>query len=209
MAFAMLRNLGESKFNAVQNELARGKAPLALARTIRSQWGDFQDCSDTLLAMQLTRLRKHMALGKMRKQMSITIEANRRPDIRALKSPNLDVFQELVALTKMQRIRVQALWEKEITSNKPCPMLNAAVIVLRDMLLSVRKMNVELGIDEELEGLSTPNRTLGNSRCAASASNERHVYEAVAAVEEIFRKRGIADPGDRVPTPVESDNRFN
>jgi hypothetical protein len=121
MAFAMLRNLGESKFNTLQNELARGKAPLALARTIRSQWGDFRESSDTLLAMQLTRLRKHIALGKMGKQMHVMIEGNGKPDIRALKSPNLDVFQELFALTKLQRIRVQALWEKEITSNKPCP----------------------------------------------------------------------------------------
>jgi hypothetical protein len=37
MAFAMLRNLEESKFNEFQNELPRGKAPLALARTILSQ----------------------------------------------------------------------------------------------------------------------------------------------------------------------------
>jgi hypothetical protein len=206
MAFAMLRNLGESKFNTLQSELARGKAPLALARTIRSQWGDFQDSSDTLLAMQLTRLRKHMALGKMRKQLHVTIEGNNRPDIRALKSPNLDVFQELVALTKMQRIRVQALWEKEIVSNKPCPMLNAAVIVLRDMLLSVRRMKVELGIDEELSGLCMASRTEGNDR--SGVNKERHVFEAVAAVEEIFRKRGIAAP-DREPIPAESDNRFN
>jgi hypothetical protein len=98
--------------------------------------------------MKLTRLRKQMALGKMGTQLHVTIEANRKPDIRALKSPNLDLFQELVALTKMQQIRVQALWEKEIVSNKPCSMLNAAVSVLRDMLLSVRKMKVELGIEE-------------------------------------------------------------
>jgi hypothetical protein len=189
MAFAMLRNLGEGKFNTLQIELARGKAPLALAGTIRSQWGDFRESSDTLLAMQLTRLRKHVALGKMGKQFHLTIEGNSRPDIRALKSPNLDVFQELVALAKMQRIRVQALWEKEISSNKPCPMLNAAVIVLRDMLLSVRKMKVELGIEEELAGPSMPSRTEGNSH--SDVDRERHVYEAVARVEEIFRKRGI------------------
>jgi hypothetical protein len=30
MSFAMLRNLEESKFNEFQNELPRGKAPLAL-----------------------------------------------------------------------------------------------------------------------------------------------------------------------------------
>jgi hypothetical protein len=101
MGFAMLPNLGESKFNTLQDELALGKPPLALARTIRSQWGDCQDSSDTQLAMQLTRLRKQIALGKVGKQMHVTIEANRKPDIRALKSPNLDAFQELVALTKM------------------------------------------------------------------------------------------------------------
>jgi len=207
MAFAMLRNLGESKFSALQNELARGKAPLALARTIRSQWGDFQDCSDTLLAMQLTRLRKHMALGKIGKQMPMTIEANRRPDIRALKSPNLDVFQELVALATMQRIRVQALWEKEITSNKPCSTLNAAVIVLRDMLLSVRKMKVELGIEEELAGLSNASRTRGNKQ--SDIETEKHVYESIARVQEIFRKRGIVVPEDAPPILGESDNRFN
>jgi hypothetical protein len=206
MAFAMLRNLGESKFNTLQSELARGKAPLALARTIRNQWGDFKDCPDTQLAMQLTRLRKQMALGKMGKQMHVTIEANSKPDIRALKSPNLDAFQELVALTKMQRIRVQALWEKEIASNKPCSMLNAAVIVLRDMLLSVRKMKVELGIDEELAGLSMPSSTLGNK--PSGVDMNKHVYEAVQKVEEIFRKRGIK-LDHPAPIPVEVDNRFN
>jgi hypothetical protein len=207
MAFATLRNLGESKFNSIQSELARGKPPLALARTIRSQWGDFQDGSDTLLAMQLTRLRKHMALGKMGKQMPVTIEANRRPDIRALKSPNLDVFQELVALAKMQRIRVQALWEKEIASNKPCPLLNAAVIVLRDMLLGVRKMKVELGIEEELAGLSMPSRTRGNKQ--SDVEKEKQMYESIAAVREILRKRGIAVPEVHPLIPVENENRFN
>jgi hypothetical protein len=43
-------------------------------------------------------------------------------------------------------------------------MLNAAVIVLRDMLLSVRKMKGELGIEEELARLSMPGRTNGNKR---------------------------------------------
>jgi hypothetical protein len=42
MAFAMLRNLGESKFSVLQSELARGKAPLAPARTIRSEWEIFR-----------------------------------------------------------------------------------------------------------------------------------------------------------------------
>jgi hypothetical protein len=206
MAFAMLRNLGESKFNTLQNELARGKAPLALARAIQSQWGDFKDSSDTQLAMQLTRLRKQIALGKMGKQMHVTIEGNSKQDIRALKSPNLDVFQELVALTKMQRLRVQALWEKEISSNKPCPMLNAAVIVLRDMLLSVRKMKLELGIEEELAGLSNASRTHGNKQ--SDVEKEKHLYESITKVEEIFRKRGI--PTEHPASiPVESDNRFN
>jgi hypothetical protein len=63
MAFAMLRNLGESKFNTLQNELARGKAPLALARTIRSQWGDYQDCPDTQLAMQLPEIQRPRERG--------------------------------------------------------------------------------------------------------------------------------------------------
>jgi hypothetical protein len=80
-------------FNTLQRELARGKAPLALARTIRSQWGDFKESSDTSLAMQLTRLRKHMALGKMGKQLHVTIEGNSKPDIRVLKSPNLEYIR--------------------------------------------------------------------------------------------------------------------
>jgi hypothetical protein len=194
-----IRNLGESKFNNIQNELARGKTPLALARTIRGQWGDFRDCSNTLLAMQLTRLRKQIALGKMGKQMHVTIEANTKPDIRALKSPNLDVFQELVALTKMQRIRVQALWEKEISSNKPCPMLNAAAIVLRDMLLSVRKMKVELGIEEELAGLSMPSRTNGNKQ--SDIEKEKHLYEAVCSgrrnLPQAWHRNGTPDTDPR------------
>jgi hypothetical protein len=49
-------------------------------------------------------------------------------------------ISELVALTEIQRIRVRALWEKELVNNKRCPLLNAAVVVLRDKILSVRKM---------------------------------------------------------------------
>jgi hypothetical protein len=124
-----------------------------------------------------------------------------------LKSPNLDVFQELVALAKMQRIRVQALWEKEIASNKPCPLLNAAVIVLRDMLLGVRKMKVELGIEEELAGLSMPSRTRGNKQ--SDVEKEKQMYESIAAVREILRKRGIAVPEVHPLIPVENENRFN
>jgi hypothetical protein len=67
MAFATLRNLGESKFSALQNELARGKTPLALARTVMNEWGDFKESSETVLAMQLTRMRKYMAPGKLGK----------------------------------------------------------------------------------------------------------------------------------------------
>jgi hypothetical protein len=76
--------------------------------------GDFKESSETVLAMQLTRMRKYMALGKLGKTLHGQIEANGKPDIRALKGPNLDVFQDLVGLTKMQRLRVQELWEKEI-----------------------------------------------------------------------------------------------
>jgi hypothetical protein len=45
----MLRDPGENKFNALQNELAQ-----ALTRTIRKQRESFQDSSDALLAMQLS-----------------------------------------------------------------------------------------------------------------------------------------------------------
>jgi hypothetical protein len=95
---------------------------------------------------------------------------------------------------------------EEISSNKPCPVLNAAVVVLRDMLLSVRKMKLELGIEEELAGLSMPSRTEGNKR--SGVDMDKHVYEAVARVEEIFRKRGIQTEHP-APIPVESDNRVN
>jgi hypothetical protein len=78
MASAMLRDLGESKFTTLQNELARGKAPLALARTIRSQWGDFREFFRCVARMQLTRLRKHMALGKMGKQVNGTIRGQQQ-----------------------------------------------------------------------------------------------------------------------------------
>jgi hypothetical protein len=81
------------------------------------------------------------------------------------------------------------------------------VIVLRDMLLSVRKMKVELGIEEELAGLSNASRTRGNKQ--SDVEKEKHVYESIARVEEIFRKRGIVVPEDDPSIPVESDNRFN
>jgi hypothetical protein len=137
------------------------------------------------------------------------IEANAKPDIRTLKSPNLDVFQELVGLTKMQRLRVQALWEKEIATNKTCPALNNAVIAYQDLLLSVRRMKLELGIEEELEGLCKSSRAFGNDDKARMGASERALDQSMAVVEEIFRKRGITGEQRPVPVPVESDNRLN
>jgi hypothetical protein len=84
--------------------------------------------------------------------------------------------------------------------------LNAAVIVLRDMLLSVRKMKVELGIEEELAGLSVAGRTSGSKQ--SDVEKEKHVYEAIAKVEEILRKRGIQTEHP-APISVEVDNKFN
>jgi hypothetical protein len=76
-----IRDVTQSRREQIQHpqiESARGKPPLSLARTIQSQWGDFKDCSDTQLAMRLTRLRKQMALGEMRKQMHSTIRGQQQ-----------------------------------------------------------------------------------------------------------------------------------
>jgi hypothetical protein len=193
----------------LQNELARGKTPLALSRMVRNEWGDFKESSKTVFAMQLTRMRKYMALGKLGKTLHGQIEAKGKPDIRALKGPNLDVFQELVGLTKMQRLRVQALWDKEIATNKTCPALNNAVTAYRDLLLSVRRMKLELGIEEELEGLCKSSRPFGNAEKARMAASERALDQSMDVVDEIFRKRGITGEQRPTPTPVESDNRLN
>jgi hypothetical protein len=44
--------------------------------------------------------------------------------------------------------------------------------------------------------------------CPPAVNNDKHGYEAVAAVEEIFRKRGI-DMEHLTQIAVESDNSFN
>ena len=66
-------------------------------------------------------------------------------------------------------------------------------------------MNIELPLAERR------NIALGRSSsrsCPSAVNNDKHGYEAVAAVEEIFRKRGI-DMEHLTQIAVESDNSFN
>jgi hypothetical protein len=94
LAFAMLCNLEESKFNALQNELARGKAPLALAKPILSQWGDFQDVQTLCSPCSSPAYENRWLWAKWESKCTKGSRRSNKPDIRAWESQNLDVFQE-------------------------------------------------------------------------------------------------------------------
>jgi hypothetical protein len=86
-----------------------------------------------------------MALGQNRKANARKVRGATTNQIFSIEKPKSGCISEVVAPTKMHRIRVQALREKGIASNKPSPLMNAAVIVHRDLLLGVRKMKVNWG----------------------------------------------------------------
>jgi hypothetical protein len=112
-------------------------------------------------------------------------------------SCTLDCLDELVELANIQKTRVLAMWEEERRSDSLNPSLNTAIRTYKDILLSVQEMKFDLGLDEYKRGI--PRAQTPENAAPASVTRpddliiQQQVLEAIATVEDIFRKRGVPE----------------
>ena len=91
----------------------------------------------------------------------------------------------------IQKACVLALWGKERQLNIPLSSLNSEINDHRDLLLSIQKIKSDLGLDEYKGAIPGVRATATSVTRPDGFKIQQHVFEAVAIVEDIFRRRGI------------------
>ena len=192
MAFEKLQALGKDKFTRIINDLMRGKPAMQVARMVQQDWGDYQDVAEKTLTQMMNRLKIAATEGMFGEQAKELVKADGTVDIKMLKSSSLDVLGELVALATVQRTRVQTLWEKERELKMPLTGLNAIVNDFKDLLLSIQKVQFDLGVNE-FKGVIPGQKTTTEAvmRPDGSMGVRTTVENSVGVLQEVFEKRRI------------------
>ena len=191
MKFERLQRLSNEKFQKIVNELMRESPAIIIARLILQEWGDCNDVQEDTLATQLKRL--HTAITNGAFGGDLAQEAKRKASVRIklFHGSTLDCKDELIELAIIQRVRVLALWEKERQLNIPLSSLNFVINDYRDLLLSIQKIKFDLGLDEYKGVIPGVKARSASVTTPHDLKIQEQVFEAVATVEHIFRKRGI------------------
>ena len=191
MPFERLQRLGKDKFQKIVNELLRGTPAIMVARLIQQEWGDFHDVREDTLAKQLKRL--HTAITNGAFGGVLAEEARRKASVRIklFHGSNLNCLDELIGLALIQKKRIQQFWEKEQALNMPLSGLNDLINDTRDLLLSIQKMNFDLGLDEFKGVIPGVKATAMSVTRPGGVDIQRQVSEAMRVAEDIFDKHGI------------------
>ncbi len=186
MVFERLQGLGPEKFQRIVNDLVRGVSPTLVARLIQAEWGDFAGVAEDTLAKQLKRLSKAVSDGLLGGPLADQMKQRASVGITLLKGSSLNVLDSLTELAGIQRERVLSFVEKE--KDWPGLVLGKSTLITdyRDTLLSIQKVKFDLGVDEFKRDIPRNITILGTTQ-----EEDRQLVQATAAVEEIFRMRGI------------------
>jgi hypothetical protein len=112
--------------------------------------------------------------------------------IEAIHDSSMQVLSDLISITTLQRSRIDRLYLEELRQRRPIRLLNTIIRDYCAQLAQVQKTQFDLGINEFKGPLSGMRGVIDRRTLPDGTHQERHVYEAVATVEDIFRKRGIS-----------------
>jgi hypothetical protein len=189
MAFERIQELGEAKFAKVRNALMVGISAGALAREIRTVWGDLADIPEKTLTQQLSRLRIKMAQGAFGAQAAEVLADKTKVNLVALKSSNLKVLEELTALAGMQERRLQVMWDNERKGQKFNVHINPTVEFYKALLLDIQKIRFDLGLDE-FKGVVPGIKGKVDSMTLPDGTHmQRGVFDIVTSAEAILQRR--------------------
>lgn len=116
---------------------------------------------------------------------------NRDSRLKDIHHSAMQVLSRLINVADLQMVRVERWYAEELKQSRPYPGLSGLINEYCDTLIKVQKLQFDLGINEFKGPLSGIRGVIDKRNFPDGTHQERHVYEAIAAVEEIFRKRGI------------------
>jgi hypothetical protein len=186
MAFDRLTRLGPQKFQKIVNELIRGTPAQTLARLIQ-EWGDAQDVSEETLAKQLKRLHTAVGNGAFGGALAQQVKAKASVRIKLLHGSTLNCLDELIEIALIQKVRVDALYEKEQVSNTCIVALNTIINDYMDLLVAIQKIKFDLGVDEYKRTIPTLKASDGATP-PDSAVVQRQVAAAYSGLEQVLAR---------------------
>jgi hypothetical protein len=195
--FESLQKLGEEKFTKIRNELLRGTPCMTLAKTIQQEWGDLIGIGEKTLTQQLGRFKDHLiAAGVGAETIKEMIEKKEaKPILKILRKSSIDVLRRLISLANMQEMRINKVWEKEQSMGGiPLGALNVLLNDYVDLLIKIQKVQFDLGINE-FKGVLNSTKIMQQKLEHPDGTVEtRTVAEALEAMNDVFKKRGIPVP---------------
>ena len=178
-----LRNLGKERLAVIVRHLVGGEPVKMIARIVQEDWGEAEGVSRVDLERELTSLRlsiRDCGLGNKQSEPS-TI-----PDDGLQLSP-LDRFTRLA---QFQATRIDRLHKKELAQGKPLPALGQAIRDYANILLGLQQMRFDRGVDK-YNRIKVTSREQQAAEESRKALDNQHIYNAVAVLEDIFKKRSI------------------
>jgi hypothetical protein len=188
-AMCDLKDMGPEKY---QKTIKRLMMPGVLAATIAKEISkDFPGMPIPLLAQKLRRARAAAEAASAKLRLEQANHQASQSRIEAVHDSSMQVLSDLISITKLQRSRIDRLYLEELGQRRPVRLLNTIIRDYCAQLAQVQKIQFDLGINEFKGPLSGMRGVIDKRTLPDGTHQELHVYEAVAAVEEIFRKRGI------------------
>lgn len=202
-----LESLGSEKLLKIRNELMRGSSSIKVARLVKS-WGDFPTMEEATLVRKLLRLRRKIikeSYGQAPSEPTNSLkELVVRPEniptqiksIKHFRKLAINPLEELVAMSEVQRERIDRMWRAEAEKGKGDPILSMVLEDYKRLMLDIQKTRFELGLDP-FHGTATAAQLKGTQATMTLPDGtqlQKTVFEAAKVVDSIFHMRGINDP---------------
>jgi hypothetical protein len=183
-----LEDMGPDKYQKAIERLLAGVLAATVAKDISKE---FPGVPTPLLAQKLRRARAAAedALARLKlEQANHQLSQSRIKDIH---HSSMQVLSRLINVADLQMARVERWYAEELKQSCPYPGLSGLINEYCDTLIKVQKLQFDLGINEFKGPLSGMRGVIDKRTLPDGTHQERHVYEAIARAEEIFRKHGI------------------
>jgi hypothetical protein len=184
-----LTDMGPEKYKkAIERLMTPGVHAATVAKEISKE---FPGVTLLRLAATLARTRRALNADAMKIKLTQEYSKHRESRLKDIHHNSMQALSALISVTLIQKARVERFYQKELAQSNPLPQLNGLINEYCAQLAQIQKVQFDLGINEFKGPLSGIRGVIDKRTWPDGTHQQRHVYEAIAAVEEIFRKRGI------------------
>jgi hypothetical protein len=188
-AKCLLTDMGPEKYKkAIERLMTPGVHAATVAKEISKE---FPGVTLLRLAATLARTRRALNAEAIRIKLVQEHSKNRESRFKDIHHSSMQALSALISVTLIQKARVERFYQKELAQSNPLPQLNGLINEYCAQLAQIQKAQFDLGINEFKGPLSGTRGVIDKRNFPDGTHQERHVYESIARVEEIFRKRGI------------------